>query len=63
VKRKAMMRLMTKKREGAVSETEKLLTMSMDTQIQEHVAPSSMAIQAKARNFFEDLFFIIIIAI
>jgi hypothetical protein len=47
--------IITKKREGAISEMEKLLTMWMEVQIQKHVPLSLMTIKAKARNLFEDV--------
>jgi hypothetical protein len=59
VKATEMMKLTvtTKKREGAVSEVEKLLelTMWMDAEMQKRVPLSLMTMQAKARNLFENL--------
>jgi transposase-like protein len=56
VKGTAMLKstIITMKREGAISEMEKLLTMWMEAQIQKHVPLSLMTIQAKARNLFEN---------
>jgi hypothetical protein len=47
----------TKKHEGAVSEVEKLLelTMWMEAEMQKRVSLSLMTMQPKARNMFEDL--------
>jgi hypothetical protein len=57
VKGTAMLKstIITMKREGAISEMEKLLTMWMEAQIQKYIPLSLMTIQAKARNLFEDV--------
>jgi hypothetical protein len=47
--------IITKRREGAITEMEKLLTIWMEEQIQERVPLSVMMIQAKARSLFEHL--------
>jgi hypothetical protein len=49
-----MSKIITKEREGAISEMEKLL-MWMEAQIQKNVPLSLMMMQAKAINLFEDL--------
>nr|XP_023694244.1 tigger transposable element-derived protein 1-like [Paramormyrops kingsleyae] len=47
--------IITKRREGAISEMEKLLTLWMEDQIQKRVPLSVMTVQAKARSLFDDL--------
>jgi transposase-like protein len=47
--------IITKKREGAISEMEKLLTVWMEAQIQKGVPLSLVMIQARARDLFENL--------
>jgi hypothetical protein len=47
--------IITKRREGVITEMEKLLTIWMEDQIQKRVLLSLMLIQAKARSLFENL--------
>nr|XP_023648729.1 tigger transposable element-derived protein 1-like isoform X2 [Paramormyrops kingsleyae] len=47
--------IITKKREGAISEMEKLLTLWIEDQIQKRIPLSLVTIQAKARSLFDDL--------
>jgi hypothetical protein len=47
--------IITKKREGAISEMEKLLLIWMEDQAQKHVPLSMQLFQAKAKSLFEDI--------